>query len=137
MEFELERRSTLVELMEGIALAETTVGVRFRVQRIDSLVKLPSLLRIGQHFFGRGHINKLFLCHFLLVAVIRVGMPFLRSFPVGLDDFLFGCRLFHVQDLVVVSSFRLFLQLSCSLYALFGALEVFVQLQCRLVVSNS
>lgn len=138
MELELERRTALVELMERIAVAETsTIRVRFRIQRINAQIELLPFRRIGEHLFGSGHIDKLLFGHFLLIAVVRVRMPFLGGLPVRLDDLLLGRRPLDVQDFVVVALLRLFLEFARPFDALLGAGGVFVLFGSGLEVSNS
>lgn len=135
VKLELEWRTALMELMERIAVTET-VCVRFRIERIAAQIELSPFLRIGEHLLGGGHIDELLLGELLLIAMVRVRMPFLGGPPVCLDDLLLGGRSFHVENLVVVATFGLFLQFTRLLDALFGALQVLVQFGGALEVTN-
>lgn len=124
VELKLEGRPMeVVELLEGIEAL--LVSARFRIQGILALIEFRPLLVVREDLFGGGDVDELLLCAFLLVTLLEIiGMPFLRRFPISLDDIpLIRCS-WDVQDLIVISRFRHLLPLLRFLQPLFGSLEV-------------
>lgn len=89
VELKLEGRSVeVMELLEGIEAL--LMPARFRIQGILALIEFRPLLVIREDLLGGGDIDELLLRAFLLVAFLEIiRMPFLRRFPISLDDIPF------------------------------------------------
>lgn len=124
MELKLEGRSVeVVELLEGIKAL--LVSARLRIQGILALIEFRPLLVVREDLLGGGDVDELLLRALLLVALLEIiGMPFLRRFPISLDDVPFIRCSRDTQDLVVISRLRQLLPLLRFLQPLLGPLEI-------------
>lgn len=136
VELELEGRAVeVVKLLEGIEVL--LMSARLRIQRILALIEFRPLLVVREDLFGSGDVDELLLGALLLVALLEiVGMPLLRRFPVRLDYILLlrGSR--YIQDLVIIPRFRHLLTLLRFNQSLFRPLEVRIDLQRLLEISD-
>merc|ERR1712226_1506306 len=101
----------------------------FGVQRVFAMVELLAFLLVRQDFFGSGDVHELLFRLFLLLLVLEVvGVPLLGQLTVRLGHVPLVAVPLQAEDLVVVALRSLLLSLLRSLKAIFGPLEILVQL---------
>lgn len=126
----------MLEMMEWIVAMEAATLLTLWIQWIDAHIELFAFFWIGEHLFSCRDIDEFLFGQFLLIALIRIRMPFLSHFTICFDNLLLCRRSWHTQYLIIISTFGLFLPCFNSFDALFGSLQVLIDFQRRLIIVN-